>query len=108
MQSTKNNYWLLLTGCWLFYLVRCSIPDAEGITFFRRVGNQSPNHTASHRCKNLKSGTVGCISHTWEEVLNSQQLHSAKQAKFISVILFSGVNGAQTAEQNQTSATGNT
>ena len=28
------------------------------ITFFRRVGNQSQKHIASHRCENLKFGTV--------------------------------------------------
>ena len=55
---------LLVTDYWLNYLDRCSIPDAAGITLIRRVGNQSPDRTASHRCGNLKSGTVVCISHT--------------------------------------------
>ena len=55
---------LLVTGYWQFYLDRSSIPDAEDIMFFRRVGKQSPNYSVSHCCKNLKSGTVDCISYT--------------------------------------------
>ena len=56
---------LLVAGYWLLYLDRSLVPDADGIIFVRRVGKHSPNHIASHRCENLKSGTVVCISHTW-------------------------------------------
>jgi len=98
------GYWLLITGesIWIVF-------QSVTLQVSRSFEESGTSHRTTQRHAAVETSNLVPLSVLviLEEVLNSQHLHSAKQAKFISSANFLSKRG-KIAEQNQTSAIGNT